>query len=308
MKACDRGKFFHYLCEKANTMSDPLAVLTEGAKHCEAVLEDAKQHLDDQMLFPDGSPWEKYESETSRGFSEAQMMFQLGYPRFFQSPLLTEQEWTVLMVEEPIEIRYHGIPGKIRCKPDSLLVRKVDGALAIVNYKTTSKPTGLIAQVFNMATQAKIEHLCVRTAFPKSPTIYYLHNIAKSCTLKFPTKTSPTWEDYLRNCAEWYEKEAIKDPANPPFLQSFRLMPNEPMDRELHTRLYETAKALRSKLTDPGRYYRDDSACLGKFGNSLCTFFALCHEDPGNWAETAKKIYERGFREDAEDAGTEDLH
>lgn len=74
-------------------------------------------------------------------------------------------------------------------------------------------------------------------------------------------------------------------------------------DESLLLQVVRTARACRAPLS-LGRFYQDDQACFGKFGNKACPFLDLCateHRITDEWPDIIKKGFRQEFRAYQED-------
>lgn len=294
------GTYYHSMMQHSYEGCTPPIALTHVAEECRRVRLDIEAAADSSGLLPNARPVERAVLDNEQAYSLAQVMYLLSYDRFLGAPFLTQEAWEVIAVEQPLELRYRGLAAPIRCKPDAVLRRPRDGAILIDNHKTTSRSIQQLATAYSFAVQPRIEALCVRTAFPDAPAYYYRHNVIRKPTIKYPTKNSPTFEDYLTNCHSWYEDQAALDAQNPPIAMSLRLLVGPAMDEELHCLLDECSRACTLRA-DHVRYYRDDHSCMGPYGNSPCPYLPLCTTDPSCWPQTIEDQYEQAWREDEED-------
>jgi hypothetical protein len=297
------GSIYHLMTEAAlrsfgEVEGDELknAALSFASQDMNEQVREMEKSMDDQGYLPDGTAIEDARARLEQSFAIAQVMFEVGFPRFFQSPVM--QGWHPLAVEVPIELKYRRLPATIWCKPDAIFERGEgsDREMMIVSHKTTGKKTGTLAAMYPMSIQMKIEELCVSNAFPDHTPRYYVHNLIKRPTLRYPAKKYPTFDTYLEACKAWYETQAETDEDNPPLVQSLMYWPANVMDRELHIRLYEAARA-STCIPDPDRFYR--SGHCAKY-DRLCPYYNLCNKDPMLWPDLIEKHYDVVHREDDE--------
>ena len=87
----------------------------------------------------------------------------------------------------------------------------------------------------------------------------------------------PTFENYLKRCKEWYEKEGVEA------VQSFSIRFNEPvMPPELFTDLCLTA-VYQTIPAVPANFPRDETTSHCKFMQKVCPYYKLCSSDEGMW-------------------------
>jgi hypothetical protein len=300
-KALKVGTIYHWMSEAIYAGKNVNEALIFASKNLTDMNDTLAKEADESGLLPGVVPIERVVAENEQAFSLAQVMFLCGYDIFFSAPWLVQEGWTPLLTEEVLEIRYNGIAVPIRCKPDALMVQKDTGDIMIVGHKTVGRSLTLAAASYRWAFQARLEHLVVQTAFPDHKVRYYCQNMILKPTIKFPTKNSPTFPDYLTNVRQWYADRIAKDPNDPPMIQSRIGLPPDAMNRELYIRIHELARA-SACWPSPDRFYRNDSACDGKYGNSLCPFHSLCSTDESAWKDLIDRNYTISFREDEEDA------
>jgi hypothetical protein len=259
-----------------------------------------RDKADDTGLLPDGTPVETIIAETERAFSMAQMMFMISFDKFFAPKWIVDEGWKPLLVETRIDVRT-ALPIPIMCKPDALLIRPSDGAIMIVNHKTTSFSVQTLSPTYPFSIQVILESLGTQALFPNAPRYFYLHNVIRKCTLRFPAKKYPTFEDYLEACRQWYIDENEKNPDDPPMAQNLQMLEKGFPGTEVYYRIYEAYRASICNL-NPERFFRDSSACFGHFHNRACPYLPLCQGELPGWAECISRIYDITFREDEEDA------
>ena len=300
------GTYFHMLCELAAVTPDAEQAAQQASIQIEATRQQLIDAADAQGILPDGKTIENVIADDERNYALAQVMFQIAYRRFFQAPFLTKDDWKVVAVEQVLEARYREIGTRLRCKPDVILARESDKSLMIVNYKTTSFSPKMTMASSPYRFQVWMEHLLTHLTAPEGWTVrFYLHNVILKTGLRYPAKKYPTWDDYLTAVQTWYEDKHEQNPNDPPLLQDLCALPAEPMTAEFFTRLQEASRAHHCH-PNSARFYRDASACMGKFTSSPCPFLGLCTSSPLAWADIIPLQFEQSWREAAEDQQARD--
>jgi len=301
--ALHTGTFFHEMLRAVLTGSTIAEATSECDHLCQQCCSQLEAECDRNGMLPSGKPLEDSRQKCVNASALAKMMFELSVHPFLFSKMMEPYE--VLTVEAPIEVKYRGIWAPIRCKPDALLMHRETGDVLVVNHKTTGeRNTSTVCRSYPWALQPQLEHLCVRTVFPDAPNFRYLHNIMRKCSLRYPSKNSPTWEAYLENARAWYLKEGERDPANQPMLQSLFLLPSHPMTAELHVQLYEASRACYCDSIDTAKYPKNAASCFAF--HKPCPFLSLCESTPGLWPRIIEERFEQVFREDEEDEAAAD--
>lgn len=297
--AASVGSLYHLMVEGVMRGQSSEESLRAASQELQAQITAMEEASGDDGLMPDGTPSERLRADFEQAFSVAQVMFMFADQTFLQAPWIKSQGWVTLSVEEPIEITLPKI-GTIRCKPDAVLHRPSDDSLAIVNHKTTGKGTAMLAASYRFCLQPRIERLLVATKYNKNVK-FYIHNIIKRPTLKFPSRNSPTFDAYIENVRQWYADETAKNPQSPPLLQSLIATSGPLLDEELAIQLRLAARSCTARL-NPAAFFRVGESCNGKFGNSSCRYLRLCNEAVQFWPDAIKRDYIQEWREDEEDA------
>ena len=304
--ALEVGKIVHVMYEAIYLGKTSAEALIDASTYVSKYNEELETYMNDAGVLPSGQLIEDVLRKSEQAYSLAQVMFLLSADRFFKAPWIVKEDWKVLAVEQPLQLRWRSIKAPMRCKPDTLLLRPSDNVIMIVNHKTTSFDVQMLAQGYTFDLQASIEHLCVQAAYPDHRVGYYLHNVVRKPTLKYPAKKYPTFDDYLEACRQWYANLEATNPENPPVAQTLRALPPKPMNEELHCALYEVGRASYC-VPDSSRFYRDSSACFGKYNNRACPYLPLCSASPALWENIIKDNYVQEFREEEEtlESGTQ---
>lgn len=294
------GTFYHHLMERAITHGG-VEALQFGAALVEESDKMIRQDADDMGVLPNGNTVESALAMQEQAFSLARVVFEVSSERFLRAPFLIEKPWTPLYVESPMQVTVKGIGAPLRCKPDCVY-RSPDGkSFLIVNHKTTGMQPAYLSVSWRWNLQVAIEHACVWALHPDAASVEYCHNVVRVPSIRFPTKANPTWDTYLSSCRDWYAREAERDPTKPPILQSLLRLPTAPWDREVRRRARVLSECCNGASLSLARYYRQESACAGKFCNSLCPYLALCSADPLDYDQIVQDRYVQHFREDDED-------
>jgi len=302
--ALDVGTVFHNIMAHLHYVGPPHDIDTALAATSTWVQEKSvgfQALADDTGLMPDGTPIEKLIQETERSYSLARVMAQVSVDYLFGGVF---KGWKPFLIEQPIEVKLDEITAPVRCKPDIVLQSEENPAdLMLVDHKTCSGNSAQRAAVVLYETQPALERLVAEAAFPEHTVKFFVHNIVVKTGLRYPAKKYPTWEDYLTAVRDDYEARLTKDPDNPPFLQALTATIGAILPRELFTNLTEASAACQGN-PDPSRYYRNSSACFGRFGRSPCPYLELCRSGAHLWPEILERRFTTSFREDDEEADT----
>ena len=293
------GNCFHALFEYALKTTTKESALIRGAEWCGEEVAKLEDLADVHGLLPDGTQIELQVAKHEQAFSLAQAMFEVSYELFFKSALMVSGGWEVLDVEIPLQVNVRNPSATLRCKPDALLIRPRDGAMCVMDHKTTGKSARSLTHSLTFHPQVWLTHICLKALFPDCPEIHYVHNIIQKPTIKYPSRNNPTYEQYVESCKTWYETKG-KDPETCAMLQNHILFLNSPWSDEVQKALQLVSSASRGGK-DWDNYTRNADACMGPFGSRKCAYFDLCHSHPLEWEQTIKKKFTAVSREDEED-------
>lgn len=208
--------------------------------------------------------------------------------------------WEVLAVEQTIQIpieKLTGVPDSVLEGTLDLVVRDTkENKIWIADYKslgqgsTADRAKGLI---FDM--QCHLYLALWNSAHPDQPAYGFIHNIIKKPTIRQTKKES--FEEYVGRCLKQYDMKALKDPTQPPMIQSFVPMTRPPLssDEEFKSQLTDVAEWHAKKLNlwrfpRVGSHPHDCS----KYGR-VCPYMSLCTAQPGAWYDV---LTHQGFVKD----------
>lgn len=268
--------------------------MMDASQYLNAEIEGWKSKCDDTMTLPDGSRLDALVADSERAFSLAAVMAAFSERHFFGRVL---DGWELVDCERPIEITPKGFTGSIRCIPDAIY-RKGDDLL-IVDHKTHSGSTPVRAACVSFELQPAVERLCVDTAYHGVSTLF-LHNIIRKTRLRFPAKKYPEWSDYLTAVENDYKDQQAANPDDPPLIQALTALVGPSYPDELRVVLKEATLACNCGIA-PERFYRNDRACAGRYGNSPCPYLPLCKSGVDQWPDLVQRLYGQRFREDEEE-------
>jgi hypothetical protein len=276
----------------------------EAYNHMEKELLQVQTLCDPESgMLPSGHPFETYVQEQEESFAFSKMLFLLSYGAFFSDiGEIKSGRWKVLLIETPIQITLEGINAPLRCKPDLILITP-ENELIVVDYKTTgSKISNLVAS-YRWDFQMLLTGFIVSKYFAeKGYTLKkFLHCVIKKPTIKFPTKNSPTFDDYLVNCKEWYKVQEEKDPNEPTIARSLLAFDAKfDISTEFLNKLKRMDYACSVPTLNPVEFPRESKMCMGRYGNSPCPYLNLCITSPMFWSDFIEKQFTQEFREDSE--------
>jgi hypothetical protein len=120
------------------------------------------------------------------------------------------------------------------------------------------------------------------------------------CIVRKPTirqKLKETYEEYVQRVSEWYDEQQAVDPA---ILLSTVIRENGSplLTEELLVQVHQIGRACASQL-DLARFHKNESSCLGRFGNQPCPFLPLCRREDNikEWPGLIRKQFYQEFRE-----------
>lgn len=299
------GTFYHEMMASVCRGNAIREAVSETSDLIVVYEQALNEQADENGLLPNGKAVEAILASSQQEFDKAAMMFEVSVERFLFAPFMEAEGWQALLVEVPLQVKLAALPLAIRCKPDVVFIRPDDGALMIADHKTTSKDPRSLAASYSYAIQPRILHLAVKafqeTYATKQGPIYFLHNVIRKPTIKYcpDTKDKEGFEAYVERGRLWYSDQELKEPDNPLLLQSRLTLPDNPMTPELFERLRHTSAASACACV-PSQYWRNENACLGPYGNSLCQFYPLCSAPVDEWPQTISRFYVQSFREDDE--------
>jgi hypothetical protein len=300
-----QGGLYHLLNERFYKGESPEKALLAASSFVSEENKKVTAMADATGLMPDGEPVERLIAKREEEFSKVQAFWLASVPVFFNSPIHKSGQYRVKHVERVFSCRVPGISVPLRSKPDAILEDISTGELILVGHKTTSFEPSREAAAQAWGVQPMIERITVQAAYPDVRVVSYLHNILKKPPLKYPAKKYPTFTDYLEACKQWYKDAQAEDPNNPPVLQSLTGFIPTLITPEQYTLLYEAGRA-GSARPAPDIYYKNPTACWGRFGRKRCQYHGLCSVDSTQWPDLMASGYKQEWREDNEDAVSDD--
>jgi hypothetical protein len=241
---------------------------------------------------------------------------------FWEKCPLNDGLFEVVQVERELKHRVKPINQPIAGTLDLLLRRKEDGALFVVDHKTTSVPPRQWIESIDYATQPRLYRLLASQEFPEANVVGMVHNVILKPTFRW--KAWQSWSDYCREVKDWYAgqddslglkhgepqryvKGERKGQVKPqwthsdkaslwerqPPMESFLTLFDEPMDNVdiIHKlRVLSRASTARPTLANFPTFGRDHGRCDNHYGRP-CAYRKLCTIPPSYWQEVVDKCY-----------------
>lgn len=202
------------------------------------------------------------------------------------SPIAVEQKLS--MPIGPILWPGHTVYADLRLEGtvDLVLHDTTKNQFWIVDHKSTGDNPTDRARGLTFDTQVHLYRDLWNGAHPTQKVCGAIHSIIRKPTIRL--KKGQSFEEYLTECYEWFDKEALKDPHRPPLIRSFVGFTRPPLaeDDELKELLADAATLatrLPAELSDFPRIGSAYGGCCSR--GRVCPYMSLCEAPVTAWAD-----------------------
>ncbi|HPT36416.1 MAG TPA: PD-(D/E)XK nuclease family protein [Bacillota bacterium] len=211
--------------------------------------------------------------------------------------------YKIVEVEREYAIKVPGLTVPLVIQVDLLLKNLRTNEYWIVDHKTTSLSPKVRSETMPFEFQPRLykwvwaSYMDAETPEGEPPVKLggTMHNIVRKPTIRFCAKDAD-FDAYVQRVREWYQEQALKDPNDPPILQSVVRHTGPVLDEELLVQVHQLNRYSTADL-DLCRFYRDDSGCF-KFGRKPCPYLPLCRSEHRfqEWPQMIQTSYVQSFR------------
>jgi len=175
---------------------------------------------------------------------------------------------------------------------DAVLYDRTKEQYWLVDHKSTSDKPAQRAANLTFDVQAQLYRALWNSVHPERRVSGVIHNIIGKPGIR--VKKGEKFEDYLDRCFEWYDKQALADPHEPPVQQSYVSFISPVLDKndELQGLMSEVGRWHKRavSLDSYPRVGQSFQAC-NELGGHVCPFMPLCLRQPSAWAEVLTKYH-----------------
>lgn len=277
------GTILHSLMEEAIKVGQSKIVADTAARLTREAQDKIMQDVDEATgLLPNGRTAIDVRAQIEKDGSMALALAAALLRAYPVEKLLEKYE--VLTVERPYIVKVEGMARQLVVKPDLLLRHRTTAFVWILDYKTTSLSPQVRAATMPFEFQPRyyawVLHLALNPGLTEEKCGYriggFIHNIIRKPTIR--QKQSESYDQYTQRVTEWYAEQSTLNPNDPPIISSSVPMKYPYLSEDVLVQIYELNRA-SSIYPDMARFYRCESACFGKFGNSPCPFLKLCRSE-----------------------------
>lgn len=233
---------------------------------------------------------------------------------YYMPPEKLLENHDVVSIEQRYTVKVPGVRVPVIIQPDVILRHRKTRQYWVVDHKTYSGSGQDRAAVLPFELQPRL-YQWIWGAIVEADRVVddppnliggYIHNLLKKCTLRYCPNGKDKdggFEGYVARVHEWYKEQELKDPNDPPFIQSVVPAPVHLLDEELAVQVHQTALASNARL-NLARFHRNDKVCF-KFGKP-CPYLGLCRAPVPQWPRLIKANYIQHFREEDENQEAND--
>lgn len=299
-RALDLGGFFHTAMQ-AYYLADgqPAAMPAEVENAIDLKTAELAEFADVHQTLPDGRTLTEYRKDMTEDGQKALAMAEILVAKHPLPP-----KYKVVKVEHPLHLALADLtPGvdypahlpatlNLGGKLD-LLLQDDEGCYWIVDWKTTSYNPLTVAAMYPFSKQLRTYRILAHYNYAVGSLNGirgFIHCVIRKPAIKYCSKDGGVWANYVQRCVEWYADQEQLPGAGPSTVLS-QVRFTEPLWTDEYCQQLLTAWALANGRPSAAGYYRNERACLGRYGNSLCPYFAFCGTSPAAW----KSVFDAKF-------------
>lgn len=289
--ALDTGTFYHLGMYDAYRSSDLAVGLQSIDAETNRIIMELVDNQDSLGRAPNGLPASLATLKVEEDASKAKAMVSWAWTRApWPDAPDTLDDWEILGLEQTVRAYIKAIGGHVRVTFDMVVRNRDNGAVWVIDHKTTDDPPAETVNMFSFALQPQVYTVVANALYGNVHGFCY--NVIQKPTIKH--KKKQTFDDYLDEVGEWYdgtgrhEEKYASRMVEPCFVRAWPRFPTT-LSQEVVNVLVEYRMALHAKPF-LHQYDRNTGACRSY--NRICPFFELCRKDYEGWSLLLADNYE----------------